>query len=298
MSANALELIALAAIWGASFLFMRIAVPDFGPVPMIATRVGVAMLVLLPVVLGARARAEIRRHWRALAVVGVFNAALPFCMFGYSLRNLNASYDAVLNATAPLWGAVLGRFMFGRPLGSAQAAGLLLGFAGVVLLLVDQLTGAGAAPLPAVLAVLVATLSYGFAANFSVRWLAGVEPVVVAWGTQCAATLLLLPLALAQWPTAAISTRAWLTVAALGVACTGLAYVMYYRLMRRAGAHYALSTTFLVPVFGILWGALLLGEKVSAKMAAGCFVILAGTALASGKILPWRRGARAADARR
>ncbi|CDW95004.1 MULTISPECIES: DMT family transporter [unclassified Thiomonas] len=281
-----IELFLLAAIWGASFLFLRIAVPEFGPLPLIALRVGIASLVLLPVLRTAAARAQFRRKLGPLLVVGVTNSALPFTLFAVGALHLGAGFEAILNATTPLWAAVLGATLFGAPIGRAQVVGLGVGLLGVVVLVGDQPgLSQGAAPW-AVAAVLLAPVSYGFAVHYVRRHLAGVDPALTAFGSQFTATVLLALPAAFTWPTHAVQGDIWAAVVALGVLCTGLAYVVYFRLVAQVGAAYAASVTFLIPAFGMLWGALFLQEAVTGAMLAGCAIILAGTALASGQ---WKR---------
>ena len=280
-----LELLLLAAIWGCSFLFLRIAVPELGPVPLIALRVGTAALVLLPVLRMTRRGHTMRGKLLPLAVVGVSNSALPFTLFAVGALHLGAGFEAILNATTPLWAAVIGAALFGVPISRAQLAGLFVGLLGVALLVGEQ-PGAlqGGTPL-AIGAVLLAPVCYGFAAHYARRHLAGVDAVAVVFGSQGFAALLLALPAAALWPAHAVSGGIWASVAALGVLCTGIAYVLYFRLIAHVGATYAASVTFLIPVFGMLWGALFLHEAVTVAMLAGCAVILAGTALASGQ---WR----------
>jgi drug/metabolite transporter (DMT)-like permease len=148
---------------------------------------------------------------------------------------------------------------------------------------------AGSAGVPlAVAAALLAALFYGFAVNYSKRHLAGVKPQVVAFGSQCFAALVLWPLAVTCWPRHAIGGSIWACVVALGVVCTALAYLLFFRLIERAGSTYAASVTFLIPVFGVLWGAAWLGEKITLPMLAGCLIVLAGTAIASGRFTGMR----------
>lgn len=280
-----IELFLLAAIWGASFLFLRIAVPEFGPVPLIALRVGIATLVLLPVLRTAAARAQFRSKLWQLLVVGVTNSALPFTLFAVGALHLGAGFEAILNATTPLWAAVLGAMLFGAPIGRAQIVGLGVGLLGVVILVGDQPVSQGAAYW-AVAAVLLAPMSYGYAVHYARRHLAGVDPALTAFGSQLtAAAVLVLPAAY-TWPAHAVQADIWAAVVALGVLCTGVAYVLYFRLVAQVGAAYAASVTFLIPAFGMLWGALFLHEPVTGAMLAGCAIILVGTALASGQ---WKR---------
>jgi drug/metabolite transporter (DMT)-like permease len=284
MNRHTVELLILAALWGGSFLFMRVAVPELGPIPMIALRVGIASLMLSPVLLDMRARTEIRTYWKPLLIVGITNSALPFCMFGYSMLYLNAGFDAILNATTPLWTAAIAALWFRLPLSRAAIFGLALGIAGVAILVSDSLSLQGAHVPAAIAAVMVATVSYGFAGNYSKRHLVGVKPTTVAFASMAFATLVLVLPALATLPSAPVPMRAWLATLGLGVLCTGIAYVIYFRLIAHVGAAFAASVTFLVPVFGMIWGALFLGEKVPPLMLAGCAVILLGAALITGKI--------------
>jgi len=281
---NLIELCLLAAIWGASFLFMRVAAPELGPIALIALRVGIATLVLIPALRTADARSQFRSKLWPLFVVGVTNSAIPFSLLAYSTLYLNAGLDSVLNATTPLWAALIATTMFQASMGRAQALGLLLGLAGVVVLVSDTL-GAGGPGVPlAIGAALLATLLYGFAVNYSKRRLAGVRPFVVAFGSQLFASIVLMPLALLAWPRDAVAVSTWMCVAALGILCTGFAYLLFFRLVEHVGAAYAASVTFLIPIFGVLWGAMFLDEKITPRMIAGGATILVGTALATGKL--------------
>ncbi|GAC1524938.1 MAG: DMT family transporter [Collimonas sp.] len=281
---NIVELLFLAAIWGASFLFMRVGTPEFGPVPLIALRVGIAALVLLPVLRSAAARGHLRSKAWPLLVVGVTNSALPFSLFAYSTLYLNAGFDAILNATVPLWTGLIAFVWLKTPMSRPQVIGMLVGMAGVITLVSDKIGSRMPGVWLAIAAVLLATLSYGFAINYSKTRLAGVPPFVVACGSQLAATLVLLPLAILYWPSAPVSATAWYSVLALGVVCTGIAYVIFYRLLEHLGSAYAASVTFLIPIFGVIWGAIFLKEEVTATMLAGCLIVLLGTALATGKL--------------
>ncbi|NML34788.1 DMT family transporter [Paraburkholderia antibiotica] len=281
---NLIELFLLAAIWGASFLFMRVAAPELGPIALIALRVGIAAVVLVPVLRTAEARSQFRSRLGPLFIVGVTNSALPFCLLAYSTLYLNAGLDSVLNATTPLWAALIAATLFRSPMGLSQSIGLLLGLAGVVVLVWDTLgASAGGVPL-AIGAALLATLFYGFAVNYSKRHLAGIRPFVVAFGSQLFASIVLVPLAFFAWPQHAVALSTWACVAALGIVCTGFAYLLFFRLVEHVGSAYAASVTFLIPIFGVLWGAVFLDEKITLRMAVGCATILAGTALTTGKI--------------
>ena len=287
---DAAELLLLAALWGASFLFMRIGAPEFGPAALVFVRVAGASALLLVLLAGRGQLAELRRHWRPLAVVGVANSALPFAGFTVAALVLEAGLSGIFNATAPLWGALIAWAWLGDRPTRWRAAGLAVGFAGVLALAGDRASfkvGAhGVSPALGVVACLAATLCYGFSANYTKRRLAGVPPLAVAAGSQLAASAATLLPALWWWPTHAPGARAWGAVALLALACTGLAYLLYFRLIAHLGPAQAIAVTYLIPAFAILWGLLFLGERVTGMMLAGCAVVLLGTALATGLVGP------------
>lgn len=305
---NLFQLLVLAALWGASFLFIRVGVTDFGVAPLMALRVGIGALFLVIVLIVRRplreAATTLRLRALPLLVVGILNSAAPFCLFAYAELTLSAGVTSVINATTPLWGALVAFLWLRDRLTALRSLGLVIGFLGVLMLVWDQIAtpnGGGATPLTTALAAaaaLGATLLYGIAASFTKRHLTGVDALTVAAGTMVGATIVLLPLAVLYWPTTPISLHAWGAVLALGVACTGVAYMLFFHLISIVGPARTITVTFVIPIFGILWGTLFLGESVSPGMIEGCAVILAGTALATGvvKRIPWfgpRRGANA-----
>jgi drug/metabolite transporter (DMT)-like permease len=291
---NIAQLLILAALWGASFLFIRIGVAEFGVAPLMALRVGIGALFLLAVLAVRRpfaaALVTMRKRAWPLAVVGVLNSAAPFCLFAYAELTLSAGVTSVINAATPLFGALVAWLWLKDRLTALRTVGLAVGFAGVLMLVWDQIAApAGSSATPsttalAAAAALGATLLYGIAASYTKRHLTGVDALTVATGTMLGATIVLLPLALAQWPAAPVSAQTWAAVFGLGVGCTGIAYMLFFHLIAVAGPARAITVTFVIPVFGILWGALFLGERVSIGMLEGCAVILAGTALATGVI--------------
>ena len=284
-----LDLVLLGALWGASFLFMRIAAPEFGALPAAALRVGIAAVFLLPLMLLRGHGAALARHWKPTMVIGVLNSGLPFAFFCFALLTINTGLAAVINATVPMFGALIAWMWFReRPSGS-RMVGLVIGFAGVAMLasrsagLHADATGDHAA-LWAVLACLAACLCYGVAASATRRHLVGVPPLATAAGSQLGATLFLALPALWFWPAHMPSLRAWLALLALGVACTGLAYILFFRLIERAGPARALTVTFLVPVFAVFYGVVFLGEHVTGWMLGCAAVIVCGVALSTGLV--------------
>ncbi|MFT3665115.1 DMT family transporter [Piscinibacter sp.] len=281
-TADGAELVALAALWGASFLFMRLGAGEFGAVALAAVRVAGAALVLMPLLLWRGQAGELRRHWRAIFLVGVTNSALPFLFYSYAALSISAGLASIFNASTPLWGALIAAWWLGERPTPSRALGLAIGFAGVIGLAWEKASFKPGGSGWAIVACLAATLLYGFSANFTKKRLHGAAPLAVAAGSQLSAALLLALPALLWWPATMPSAKAWLMVALLALLCTGLAYLMYFRLIAHVGAANAIAVTFLIPAFAVLWGWLFLAEALTPAMALGCAVILFGTALATG----------------
>jgi drug/metabolite transporter (DMT)-like permease len=293
--ASIIDFIALAAIWGASFLFMRLAVGDFGPVATAFVRVAVATVFLVPFMLAKGHGAVFRRHWWKVCLVGILNSALPFIFFAFALLSITTGLSAILNATVPLFGALVAWvWLRDKPTGS-RLLGLLVGFTGVAALAWDKASfrpdaATGIAPAWAVIACLLATVCYAIAASATKRYLTGLPPLMTAAGSQVGATLVLALPALWLRPQHVPGMQAWLALLVLGVLCTGIAYILYFRLIEQAGPSRALAVTFALPVFAIFYGALFLGEQVTPWMLMWGSVVVLGTALSTGLLkLPARR---------
>ena len=280
------DFILLAALWGMSFLFMHIGVLEFGPLPTAAVRVTIAALFLLPLVWLRGLLPVLRAHWRRVLVVGLVNSAIPFACFAFALLSITSGLSAILNATAPMFGALIAWVWLRAKPTASRVLGLLIGFAGVAMLAWDQASfkpgASGIAPGWAVLACLLGCVCYGIAASYAKRYLSGLPPLVTAAGSQIGASLTLALPALWLWPARMPGIAAWLALLAAGVACTGLAYIIFFRLIENAGPPRALAVTFLVPVFAVLYGAIFLGESVTPWMLACAVVIVCGTALSTG----------------
>lgn len=287
-----IDLVLLAALWGASFLFTRMAVPAFGAFALAEVRVAVAATVLLPLLAMRGDFSELRARPGRFVLLGAVNTAVPFALFAWAALSITAGMASVLNATAPLFTALVAWLWLREKLSGLQWLGLAVGFAGVLWLAGARAGLGGDSGRWAIAAGLGATLSYGLSANVARRYFTGVRPLAVAAGSQTAAALLLLPFAAASWPDRVPAPRDWAAAIALGVLCTGIAYILYFRLIARVGPATAVTVTFLIPAFAMLWGGVFLGEQLTAAMLAGCAVILAGTALATGLLRP-RRSASA-----
>lgn len=282
-----LRLVLLAAVWGGSFLFTRICVPVLGPAVLIEYRVVFAALFLAVVGLLMKKRLDLAANWRHYFILGFFNSAFPFLLFAYAAGTLTASLLSVLNATAPMWGALIGAAWSRQPISAIKALGLVLGTGGVALLVgfdaVASKPGAGIA----IAAALTGAICYSVASAYA-KSAKAVEPFANAHGSMWASALLTIP-ALAFFPSPGHATTGVMAAAlALGVLCTGLAYIVYFKLIEDVGTTSALTVTFLNPVFGILWGALFLGEVVGWYTIAGAAIVLVGTALVTGFSPGWR----------
>lgn len=281
----------LGAIWGASFLFVHLAVGDFGPLATSGLRVMIAAAFLLPFVVWRGQLHLLRQHAWPLLVVGVLTSGLPFTLYAFALMSLSTGMSGILNASTPMFGALVAWLWLGERLNRWRSLGLALGFVGVTVLAWDQTrfkAADGLAGLWAVLACLGACLSYGVSASYTRSRLAGVPSLVTAAGSQVGASLALaLPTAL-TWPERMPSVSAWLALGTVGVLCTGVAYLLFYRVVQRAGPARSLAVAYLIPLFAVGYGLLLLGERLSPSMVIGGGVILLGTALATGMLAPAR----------
>lgn len=270
------RLLALGAIWGASFLFVRIVAPVLGPVATADSRMLVAGIALALWFRFTGFDPQWRRWGLHYALAGVINSGMPFVLFAFAALYITAGEMAVLNATSPMWAAVMSAAFLGQRLTARRIAGLVFGLAGVAL--IAQPAGAGASFL-AVAAAMLAAACYGFMGVYLARWAPGAPPQGLAVGTQLAAGLLFLPLA-AIWP-GPLSPSPLIVggVLALGVMCGAVAYVLYFRLIADLGATGALTVTYLIPLFAMLWGALFLAEPVTLQMACGAVLVTMGTLL-------------------
>jgi drug/metabolite transporter (DMT)-like permease len=285
--ASLIRMLALGAIWGASFLFMRVAVPVLGPELLVLLRALLAALFLSAVALVWRRPLHWRMHGRHFLTLGLLNSALPFVLWAHAAGALPATLLSVLNATAPIWGAVVGAAWARQRPAARVLVGLVLGLAGVAVLVGVESLALAPGSGWAVAAALAASLCYGLSTTYA-RAAPGVEPLANAHGSMWAAALWMLPLWLATaqpvpTPTPTVAGAAL----ALGVVCSGVAYLLYFRLLADIGPVRTLTVTFLIPVFGTLWGVVFLDERVGWHTLAGGMLVLCGTALASG--WRWRR---------
>jgi len=283
-----IEFVLLGALWGGSFLFMRLANQELGALPTVGVRVAIASVFLLCVLLLRGLGAELRRHWRKVLFIGVINSGLPFACFSFALLSISTGLSSILNATAPMFGAVVAWVWLGDRPDRSRLLGLAIGFLGIALLAWDKASflpdASGTASGWAVLACLLACLCYGISASYTKRHMAGIPSLVAATGSQLGATAALAAPTFWLWPEHAPSAQAWLALLAVGIFCTGLAYILYFRLIERVGPAKAMTVTFLVPVFALLYGSLLLQESLTWHMLLCGTVVVLGTALSTGLI--------------
>jgi len=270
------ELTLLGAVWGGSFLFMRVAAADFGPFALVEVRLALGALILMPFLWQARARFT-PAVWLRVAGIAAINSVLPFVLFAWGAERAPAGIGAITNAMTVMFAALVAFLFYGERIGPWRWIGLVAGFIGVTILASGHIAGASVGA--AALAGTAAALCYGLGINFVRHYLSGFPAAAIAAANLGAGALLLLPFALYSWPQHPIPVTSWLSAVLLGVLCTGIAFVFYYRLIARIGAPRTATVTYLIPLFGVIWAWLLLGERVTLSMVLAGALILAGVAM-------------------
>ena len=284
-----IDLVALGFLWGASFLFMRIAAPEFGAFALVEVRVAIAAVVLYVIAIARGQHADIKPNWVPLGILGIHNTAMPFLLFTWAMIHLTAGTGAILNSTAPIFAAVVAWAWLGDKLNWSRALGLFVGMIGVWLLVRDKVGASIGDSTLAVAAALGGSFLYGLAGNYARRYAGHIKPLAVATGSQISAALVLLPIAIITWPEAPVSMTAWAAAIVMGVFSTALAYILYFRLIANTGPTNAITVTYLIPIFAMVLGAVVIDEPITMAMVIGCAVILLGTSLATGVLrLPTR----------
>ncbi len=291
-------LLLLAALWGGSFLFMRVAAPVLGPVWLIEIRMMLAGLALLPGLILTQAKAsaqatnfkhsaaqalwsKVRPNIWPLLIVGIFNSALPFTLLAFASVVLPTGFTSILNATSPLFGAGVAAIWLSEQFTLNRLIGMALGFAGVVVLIGWKSFEATPIFVMACVASLTAAMMYAVSAPYIRHRLSGVSPLMITTVSQLCAAIVLLPALPFTVPQAFPNATVVLSVLALALFSTSLAYLLYFRLIQSVGSTQALSVIFLVPMFAMLWGRLFLAEPITAAMVFGCGLVLLGTAFAN-----------------
>ncbi len=280
---TAAELVVLGAIWGGSFLFMRVAAPEFGAFPLVEARLALGALILLPFLWQARARFT-PGLWLRIAGIAAVNSVIPFALFAWGAERAPAGIGAISNAMTVMFTALVAFLFFGEQIGARRLAGLAAGFLGVAILASGK-TG-GTSVWPAALAGAAAALCYGVGINLVRHYLTSLPPGAVAAANLLTGSVLLAPLAAYTWPRHPLSAHSWASAVLLGVLCTGIAFVFYYRLIGRIGASRTSTVTYLIPLFGVIWAYLVLGEPLTLTMTLAGALILAGVAISQQPARP------------
>jgi drug/metabolite transporter (DMT)-like permease len=271
-------LIALGAIWGASFLFMKIAVPAFGPSVMMGGRIGIGAAALSLIAWFIKKSLPRGAQWKPAIITGIFYAAIPLWLWGYAAQQLSASLLSIINATAPLFAALLSLLWLREKMSARGLAGLALGFVGVAVLVGGEGLSDVRPSALSIAAAFLASLLYGAISNYW-QTVKGMDVYSNVLGSLWVAALAMVPLMILFPVRETPGLAAWGSVAALGVLCTAVAYVGYFRLIEQIGAAPALTTTYLIPVFGTLWGVVFLGEHLGVHHVLGAAMIISGIAL-------------------
>lgn len=271
------RLVALAAIWGGSFIFIRVLAPVLGPVLTATTRVVIAGLALVVYFRATGFDANLRTFWPQYLVIGVVNSAIPFLLYAFAALHIPASYSVILNSATPMFAAVLSAKFLAERLTAGKLAGLAAGAAGVALVSKAGPVVPDAMFAWSVAACLGAAFCYAAAGIYMKKRASGAKPMAIAGWSQLGAGLVLLPVVPFAPAPGAVTPVVIVNVLALALLCSAVAYLLYYRLIADIGPTRALSVTFLMPLFGMAWGALLLGETITLPMLAGCALIVGGT---------------------
>lgn len=279
---STIRLIILSAIWGSSFLFMRILAPVLGAVVTANLRILIAGLALVLYFSLMRINLNWKRDFKFYALIGIINSAIPFTLYSYGAKYIPASYEVILNSTAPIFGFIFSVVILKEKINLKQMLGMFVSLFGVFFVVNPQTNALTTEFILSILACLLAALLYGFSATLIKKYGKDVSPKGIASGSQLIAGLIFIPISLSQLPehfTHLFSTQIILALLSLALLCSSVAYLLYYRLIVDVGATKALSVTFLMPIFGILWGHLFLNESVTVMMIIGTALILIGTFL-------------------
>jgi drug/metabolite transporter (DMT)-like permease len=276
-------LFGLAALWGASFLFIRIASPVFGPILTIQGRVSLAAAALIVLILLSGKSLYFKQKWREYFIIGALNAAIPFTLIATAALYLPASMSAILNSLTPLFTAFVIWGWMQEKLSLRKWLGTVVGVSGVAILVGWSTVLFTKEVMIAVILSVLSTIAYALAGVYAKKSFDGVPALSLAAGQQLAASILLLPFTFINFPTSSsgITTIAVLSVVGLAIFCTAIAYLLYFYLITNVGPAKTLSVTFLIPVFGMMWGSFFLQEELTVGMIVGLFVILGSVFLIS-----------------
>lgn len=281
---DTLLLILLAAIWGSSFVFMRATADVFGPIVLIAIRISVAALFLLVFLLQKKRRQEFLNHWKILFLVGSMNSAIPFSLLAYASLHLSGGTVSILNATTPVFTALIAHFWLKNFMTKLQFFGMAISISGLVFLVWDKVSWSIGSWLP-LLAGVAAGLLYGIASTTTKKYLSDVSVMTSTAGSLFFSAILIIFVSLFFLPDFNnIHSIDWLYAITLGILCTAIAFIIYFKLVKNIGPATTASVTFLIPIFAFLWGYILLDELVTIRMWIATGIILLGMGFVTGLI--------------
>jgi drug/metabolite transporter (DMT)-like permease len=281
-----LRLVFLAAIWGGSYTFMRVVAPVFGAIGTMWLRILIGGAALLAYALVAREDLGFRQWWKQYLVIGALNSVFPFALIAHAMKTLPAGYGAILNALSPFFGVLFAAAMLGEKIDGVRLAGMAMGILGVAMIMNLGPVSITIDTLIAVAMSVAATVSYGFISVYAKKHARGAPNFGVATGALILPALVIGPLCAPLTPWSIPSATVLLSLIALGILCSGIAYILYYGLIRDVGPTKAISVTFLIPLFGVMWGAIFLDEELTAGATIGGLIVLAGMALVLGLVDP------------
>jgi drug/metabolite transporter (DMT)-like permease len=273
----------LSAIWGGSFIFMRVLAPIFGAAGTACLRLTIAALFLIVYFYLTKYKMHLRRDWKILCIIGVLNSAIPFTLYSYAALHIPASLSVIINSTSPMFGMLFAALILKEHMNTQKVAGLFLGILGVALISGSKSLNATTESYLAMAACVLAAFCYGLSGAIIKKYAKHVEPKAMAGGSQLFAGISLMPFLLTTKPSEPITLTIVITVITFAILCSAVAYLIYYYLMKEIGPTKTLTVTFLMPVFGILWGFLLLKESLYPQMLLGMSIILLGTYLVTSK---------------
>ena len=286
-AADLVRLFSLAAIWGVSYSFMRVVAPVFGGIGTMWLRISIAGVVLLMYALATRADLQFARWWKQYLFIGVMNSALPFALIAFAMKSLPAGYGAILNALSPFFAALFAALMLNERLTALRLLGMTLGLIGVGFIINLGPIPLNTETLTAAAASIAATCLFGFGIIYTKKYTLGAPTMGIAVGTLILPAILVAPVGLMSVPPAMPSGNVLLSLSGLAILCSAVAYLLYYRLIRDVGPTRAISATFLIPMFGVTWGAIFFGETLNGGAVIGGIIVLIGVALVLGA-LPFR----------
>jgi drug/metabolite transporter (DMT)-like permease len=269
-------------------MFARISVGEFGAIPLSAARSSIAALTLFPIVLMSGQWRQFMRYWKHFIVLGLISTALPFTFITLSTQFSTAGFASILNSLTPIMSAAIAWLWLKEYLSVPAIVGIGLSFAGVLVMITDTQSIATDLVMLPILFGLLAAFFYGLTGNYSRKFAEGVPSIVLATGCQVFAALFLIPPAIILWPDNPISTTGWINAVILGLLCTGVAFILYFHLLENIGVARTVIVTYMIPVFGMLWGTLFLDETITPVMMAGAVLILSGIALTTGLVTSLR----------